>query len=481
MSLPKVAIMTFGDPRDHEWNSFIGKYAIPRHQQAIEFFGKMPLELLYCDWVPRTNEQIDQQIAELKSKGAEAFIAHTSTWTWPSLVVRAVQKMGLPTVLLGNDHPGTASTVGLLGAGGALSQIGYPHIRVLAEFNGTWSYMFEERILPYLRAASAVAKLKGSVMGFFGGRSLGIDTGSFDPMQWKSMFGIDTEHIDQLEIIRKADLVEPERVQKMLKWLEESVASIHYDEKLTPEKLNFQIRCYIATKDIIKERGLDFVAIKCMPDLTNFYVPQCLSAGLLPSPYDADGTKEPVSMGCEADADGALTMEVLKHVSGNTPPLFGDVSNLDTVNNLIYMPNCGAICTWYAKRSNDPEVNMREIELRAANRPAGGCIPFMKIGPGPITLARLYRKSGKYFMAVLEGDMITPETELYENYVAAKGKHQLPTAFIKTNADFVKLIDELGSNHISGVAGSYTKDLLYFCEMMNITPVLFDKNGGNHE
>ena len=44
MSLPKVAIMTFGDPRDHEWESFIKGYAIPRHKQAIEFFISKPLD-----------------------------------------------------------------------------------------------------------------------------------------------------------------------------------------------------------------------------------------------------------------------------------------------------------------------------------------------------------------------------------------------------------------------------------------------------
>ena len=45
-------------------------------------------------------------------------------------------------------------------------------------------------------------------MGLFGGRSLGIDTGTFDPMQWRSQFGVDVTHIDQLEIVRRADLVE---------------------------------------------------------------------------------------------------------------------------------------------------------------------------------------------------------------------------------------------------------------------------------
>ncbi|MCB7059835.1 hypothetical protein LIZ31_17840, partial [Eggerthella lenta] len=83
--------------------------------------------------------------------------------------------------------------------------------------------------------------------------------------------------------------------------------------------------CYLATKDIIAERHLDFGAIKCMPDLTNFRAPQCISTALLNGGYDADGAFEPFPISCEADADGALTMEILKLVSGGMPTMFADV------------------------------------------------------------------------------------------------------------------------------------------------------------
>ena len=325
---------------------------------------------------------------------------------------------------------------------------------------------------PETTTASAANRLNGKVMGFFGGRSLGIDTGSIDPMQWKRQFGVDTDHVDQLEIIRRSNVIDSERIRTMRDWLTSKVKCVNYDEKLTKEKLDYQIRCYLATKDIINERGHDFVAIKCMPDLSNFYVPQCLSAAFLPAPFDADGSKAPISMSCEADADGALTMEILKLITCGTPPMFGDVSNIDQENSMFYVPNCGAICAWYATRNNDADDNLAKIELRAANRPAGGAIPFMQVAPGKITLARLYRKSGKYHMAIIPGDVITPDNELYESYKASRGKHQLPTAFVKIDIDFDFFVDNFGANHISGVAGHCVKELKYFCQMLNIIPVV---------
>ena len=69
------------------------------------------------------------------------------------------------------------------------------------------------------------------MFGLFGGRSLGIDTGTFDPMQWRRQFGVDVEHIDQLEIIRRAEMVKAERTQHMIIWLADNTACIEYDGK----------------------------------------------------------------------------------------------------------------------------------------------------------------------------------------------------------------------------------------------------------
>jgi L-fucose isomerase len=386
-------------------------------------------------------------------------------------VVRGVQRMNLPTALVSNKSPATHGTVGLLGAGGALAQIGFPHQRIREDFE---SGRVAEKALPFFRAAAAVRRLRGEVFGLFGGRSLGIDTGTFDPMQWRQLFGVDVEHIDQLEIIRRAELLEEEPAQAMVAWLGQAVAAVGYNgQGLTPAKLSFQARCYLATKQIIVEKKLDFAAVKCMPDLTNHYVPQCLSAALLPGPYDASGPKESFALACEADGDGALTMQILKHLSGGRPTLFADLSYLNAETRTIYLPNCGGMCSWYAGRSDNPADNLRHIDLRPAMRPGGGAITYFRAAPGTLTLARLYRKAGRYILAILPGEAIEPTEAEYAAFVQARGRHQLPTAFVKVDVDFERLVDEFGSNHISGVAGDYVRELEQFGRLMNIPTILF--------
>ncbi len=470
MTHPKIGLITFGDHRSHEWERVFRPMAEPRHADAMAFLRALPVELHASERIARSREDIETQADALRTAGVEALVAHTPCWTSPNLVVHGVQRLGLPTILLGNKDAGTHSMVGLLGAGGALGQIGYAHLRVREGFTDG----LRDRILPYVRAAAVKARLRGRRFGLFGGRSLGIDTGTFDPMQWKRLFGVDTEHIDQLEIVRRAELVSPIEAERLTGWLAARVRSVSYSSTLTPEKLAFQARCYLATRQIIDEMGLDFVAIKCMPDLTTHYVPQCLSAALLPGPYDADGPREPVMMACEADGDGALTMEILKEISGGKPVLFMDVSYFDDARGTFYLPNCGALCSWYAKREATAEGNLASVDLRPANRPGGGAITYFTTAPGPLTLARLYRVGGGYRMAIIPAETVEVSPEEREAFVRARGSHQLPTAFVKAQVDIDRLVARLGSNHIMGVDGIYAEDLKQYCALMEIESELFD-------
>lgn len=474
MSEPKVGLISFGDDREDMWEKVFRDLAVPRHQLAHEYFSDLPVEFYGNRDVARSMKQINAQVDELKARKVDVLIAHIPCWTSPNLVVHGIQQMNLPTVIITSQSAATHGTVGFLGTGGALKQVGINHLRIREDFN---TERMTRKLMPYIWAAHAKNTLSGEVFGYFGGRSIGIDTGCFDPLQWRSLFGIDVEHIDQLEIIRRADLISTERTNKMLEWLKQNSSKIDFnDTVLTEERLSYQINCYLATKDIAKEKHLDFMAVKCMPDLSTHYVPQCLTAAFMPGPYDAEGEKPSMAMGCEADGDGALTMEILKQVTGGSPTLFGDLSHIDNETQTLYLPNCGAQSTWFAKRSAIPEENMAEVELRPSVRPGGGATVYFRAAPGPITLARLYRWSGDYRMAIIPGDSVELSQEKLDAFIEARGKHQLPAAFVKVSMNLENLVDEFGSNHISGVAGDCVKELVHFCEMSNITPVVMDEN-----
>ena len=43
---------------------------------------------------------------------------------------------------------------------------------------------------------------------------------------------------------------------------------------------------------------------------------------------------------------------------------------------------------------------------------------------------------------------------------------------MKADIDIDDFIDEFGSNHIMGVAGSYARELEHLCHLLDVTPVL---------
>jgi L-fucose isomerase len=467
-----MGMITFGDHREDMWNNVFGKQTEPRHRLAIKALSALPVELVVRDEVARTAPDIDSQVDFLRSAGAEILVAHTPCWTSPNLVVRGVQRAQLPVILLGNRDPGTHGAVGLLGASGALGQIGYAHAVVRCDYD---SPDIGSRILPLVRAAAVKARLRGSVFGHFGGRSIGIDTAQFDPMQWRKLFGIDAEHIDQVEILRLAEKVDPQRVRKMREWIEKGAKSVRYnDAKFTQDKFDYELACYLATKDIVKQARLDFVAIKCMPELSNSYIPQCMTQAFLADVFDGDeGEKESVPVACEADADGALTQYILNILSGGMPTFFADLSHINDKESVFYCVNCGAVCAWYAGRCSDPAGNLARITIQQSVRPSGGGITYFHAAPGPMQLARLYRKDGKYHMAIIPCMAVEPSKEMVDEFVEARGPHQLPALFAKVGFDIDAFLDSYGSNHISGIAGNYEKELLAVCKLLDIVPEVF--------
>ena len=67
------------------------------------------------------------------------------------------------------------------------------------------------RLRSQIAAVAAARRLRGLTYCLIGGRSLGIDTTVIDPAQWMKQFGIDVDHVDQFELVRRA---EPELAER---------------------------------------------------------------------------------------------------------------------------------------------------------------------------------------------------------------------------------------------------------------------------
>ena len=340
----RVGLMGFSDGRVRVHKTL--EETIVRHGRVLaEAIDSDPLlEVFPAGEIAYSAKLARQGALELRGGGAEAAVFNIPVFAFPNFSLIAARVLGMPVVLSSPKDGTLPGLGGIMASHGAMLQAGLRSQKL-------WGNPLEEPDLlkalsAFCRASGVIERMKGSVYGLFGGRSIGMNTGVPNTAEWMRKFGVDVEHIDQLEIIRRAESVEDRQAEAGYKWLCDHAGRVSTEGKAGPEHVKGQLKHYIAFKQIIEERGLDFVGIKCHIDLSEYFLTACASAMLLNDPYDWTGPREPVVTACEADSDGALTMQILKLISG-FPSLLFDVRSYDFRRKLFVCCNCGAQPSWY--------------------------------------------------------------------------------------------------------------------------------------
>ncbi len=297
---------------------------------------------------------------------------------------------------------------------------------------------------------------------------MGMYTAVSSGDQWMAQFGIDVEEIDQYELVRRAELVDPAVARRGREWFE-THATVHYDgRQLTPELLERQVRTYVAMRELIDEWKLDFSGIKAQPELTNNYCTMDVAEALLNDPYDFDGPKAPHVCSTEADMDAALTMQILHRLSG-TPVLFADVRHHHADIDVWDLCNSGEHATWFAARSDDAAENLRHVHLYPEDFyfPAGGASVHHLAAAGEMTFARLTRLNGRYRMHVLKGELVQFDAAENERLMRASS-YVWPHAFARFDAPAEEFLTRYGSNHIHAVPGDHVAALREVCRFAGV-------------
>ncbi|WP_069167735.1 L-fucose/L-arabinose isomerase family protein [Nocardia altamirensis] len=393
-------------------------------------------------------------------------VLHYAVWAFPHFTMLAAGATPGPLLLLSNIDPVQPGMVGMLAAGGALDQIGRTHARL-------WGDPADPALIEAIgvraRAAAAVASLRGSTFGRFGGRPMGMNTAVANTDQWQRIFGIDVEEIDQWEIVRRAELADAGEAKAAREWLEQHAAGVHYDgAKLTPELLERQIRSYLAVRELIAEWRLDFSGIKGQPELTQYFATMDITEAFLNDPYDWNGPKETHVCATEADMDGALTMQLLKQIA-DTPVLFADVRHYHADRDIWDLCNSGQHATWFAARSADPAENLAKVHLypEVFFFPAGGASVHHLAAPGRMTLARLTRQDGDYRMQLMLGDFETYDAPTNEALMK-QSTWEWPHAFARLDARAEDFLSRFGANHIHAVPGDHRATVRAACDLLGV-------------
>jgi len=462
MRKPRIGILGFsdGEPEVHEQLKDFVQNQVDSIVDSLEKSGEV--EVVVSDRLIDSVQTAHEESLKMLSHNVDGTIFSYGVFSFPNFSAVAAKNGHGPFLLAANLNPDWPGMVAMLAAGGALHHLGIDHFRVTGDIQ---KREVLDKYLTFCRCARAVSGLNGQTYGMFGGRSLGMYSATVNMQEWQEKFGVDIEHIDQSEILRLAEKVPDETVEKAFSWLTDKVRSIEYDDRqLTPEKLKKQIRHYEATKKIAATRNYDFVGVKCHYEMSRHHCTQCISAAFMNDPYDWNGKKEPVVFACEADSDAALTMQILKLLT-NDPVLFMDVRHWDADYEVMVFCNCGSQSTYYSGKSEDPDENLKGVTLYPALDiyAGGGAHVNCMTEAGKATIARLCRTEGTYRMVIIPAEFI----ELPEEKMAETTK-EWPHVFAKLEVDHEEFLEKFDANHCHAVYGDRVDELKMICRMLDV-------------
>ncbi|RKX36203.1 MAG: hypothetical protein DRP71_00630 [Verrucomicrobia bacterium] len=415
----------------------------------------------------RSKKQAVQSAREIGAAQVDAVVLYVPIFVAPALVAHTANLLHVPIALACNEAEDSLSQLVFLAAAGALDQIGLRYLRVPGDAVEKTN---RDILVSFLRAAAAKQRLRGQTYGCIGGRSLGISTGTADVALWESIFAVDIEHVDQFEIAYRAERLDEETVKKHVDWLMERTGTVDFNESnFTPPHLEKQVRSYIATRDICEHYELDFAGVKCQPEMSNGYCLQCINVAISNDPFDADGDKEPVPTSCEADADGALTMQILKLLSGGRPTSLNDIAWMTARE--MTLANCGSMAFYFAGLSPDLKKNLKEVSLvpHSFGEAGGASTQFTVPAGNKMTFARLFRTKSQYTLGVLTGNTVEKDRAKQSPTIQVR-----PLIFVDMNIDKEQFLSSFGSNHIHAVEGDLKSELKAFAELLEIEFIDYD-------
>lgn len=462
MKKDKIAVMIFAESKNRE---DVYQNRLPIQNREVEKFLKNLASAFEfsADDIPEIRSKRDgmRYVQQINASDAAAVILYIPTFNNPVTVAHIARNLTKPVALVGNRAKDSLSQLGYLASAGAIDQVGIDMKRVVPDGGDPAAIL---QLKPWVRAASVLQSLRGETYGSIGGRSLGIATGTANAAQWERMFGIDLEQIDQLELVNRANAMDSARVNSYIDSIKKRYGQVQFCEKARfgEAHLRRMVASYLAMKDIVRDYELDFCGIKCQTELSNGYCLQCLTVQTLNDPYDMENSKEPIACSCEADADGALSMEILKYISGGLPTALQDIANITSEG--FVLANCGAMASYFAGLSENPDINLAEVHLMPHGFGlAGGAATQFVCAADTFTYMRLFRRNEKYYMGMFTGATEKRPREELKAYSPYR-----PTSFVRHNLNVEQFMETFCSNHLHCVRGDHIKALIEFCTLTDI-------------
>lgn len=297
---------------------------------------------------------------------------------------------------------------------------------------------------------AAVKRLRRTKIGLVGGRCQGFYPAGANELLLRRELGVEVESITLLELVDEANKMPAEKVDEALKLLK---AGVTCAPNLAEADLRKGAALFAAFMEIKKKYNVDAFGVRCWAEFSRIYgIFVCSVVGLL--------NDQSIVASCEGDIYGTVTTILENELSGGGIPFFADLISIDGEDNTGVFWHCGAAPCSLANPACPPKIENFRTEDK-------GLMNQFPLKPGRVTIARIgeTRDSNGFRMLIATGEAVETKQILRANPLRVR--FDAPMDRVKKT-----LIYQGFEHHFSVIHGEVTEELLNFCQLLNIEPVL---------
>jgi len=216
------------------------------------------------------------------------------------------------------------------------------------------------------------------------------------------------------------------------------------------------MKVYFAVLELKKQFGLDFIGIQDQLDWVEHYPATDLTLGILNNKLRPESDEETFVAATEADDGAAITMQVLKLLSGGEPVGFNDFRYWDSSKGLYWFVNSGALAPYFAYGSHDSlKGAWSERQTYMYFKQGGGTCSVVVRASGIVTWARFSYRNHQIYLCAGRGITDVPTEEQWHER-SRRCNPEWPHWYLKLCGSIEW---RLNSNHPMTVLGDHLAEL----------------------
>jgi len=302
------------------------------------------------------------------------------------------------------------------------------------------------KVVRLIKAMNTVAQMR---IGSIGGRVPGFYTSCISEMLLRDKIGPEVKYITMLEVVNAAKNLSAEEVDKAVAIIKKDACGVNASD----EDLRKSAALFAAVRNVKKKFGVDTLTFRCWPEVIDkelYGITVCSTIGHLTNHGDLTV--------CEGDIYASVMLRLEKELTGEDP-FFCDLIVCEGDYGVLW--HCGAAPCSLCKSGFENKLT------NSSTVPDRGVINDFPLKSGRITVTRLSEKrdGSGYRMLIATGEGI--DTDLFVRGNPLKVKFDAGCDKLRET-----VINQGFEHHFSMTYGDISSELLDYCRIMDIEPVL---------